>query len=218
MKRYAFAMLLMVSFGLGYLVYNAHNFSYRTKITLTISTPEGSVEVSGVRQIYASRSYINFAQTGGNYWARKGEALVVELRPEVYLFAPPKGWPNLAREMSAQGIISGRMELDHPSAIRAQTEPISVPIERMRWMVTFADVSEPTSITGVDPENLAATFGAGYALISVKMQATDDALDGGRVEQILSWLRGYNDWLSFTDADGKTQEFGASDFVYEIYK
>jgi hypothetical protein len=210
MERFVYSSLLLAALGIGYFVYDAiydaHNFSYRTKLTLTISTPEGPITASGVKQIDASKSFINFAETGGNYWTRKSEALVVDLGQGRYVFAPPKNWPNLAEEMSAQGII------------QAQVEPISVPIERMRWMVTFADVSDPGSIIGVNSEDLAATFGRGYALTDVTIQATDDPLTIGQVERVLGWLPGHKNWLSYTTPEGKIRDLGVSDLLFSIRK
>lgn len=222
MERFVYSSLLLAALGIGYFVYDAiydaHNFSYRTKLTLTISTPEGPAIASGVQQIDASKSFINFADTGGNYWTRKGEALVLDLGQGRYVFAPPKNWPNLADEMSAQGIISSNSELAHQTAIQAQVEPISVPIERMRWMVTFADASDPGSIIGLDSEDLAATFGRGYALTGVTIQATDDPLTIGQVERVLGWLRGHKDWLSYTTPDGKIRDLGVSELLFSIWK
>lgn len=217
MKYLVLTSVLLAIWAIGHLaygaIYDAHNFSYRTKLTLTISTPSGLIEASGVRQIDATKSYFNFAQSGGNYWTRTGEALVVDLGEGRYLFAPPKGWPDLAREMSAKGIIRSSLELEHQSEIRSQVAPISVPIERMLWMATFADLTDPNSIQGVDAQDLAATFGAGYALTRVTLQVTEDPLTEGRVRQVLGWLRGYNGRLSITGANGKTVTFGDADFV-----
>jgi hypothetical protein len=54
--------------------------------------------------------------------------------------------------------------------------------------VTFADIADPLSVQLVDPDDLAATFGTGFALRKVTGQVTDEPMTLGRVEPVLSWL------------------------------
>jgi hypothetical protein len=57
--------------------------------------------------------------------------------------------------------------------------------------VTFTDVGNPKSVKLVDPANLAATFGPGFALKSVKLELTDEKVTTGLIEGALSWLGPY---------------------------
>ncbi len=72
--------------------------------------------------------------------------------------------------------------------IQAQTEPLEVRRQRWPQMVTFADIADPLSVQLVDPDDLAATFGTGFALRKVTVQVTDEPVTLGRVEPVLSWL------------------------------
>ena len=57
-------------------------------------------------------------------------------------------------------------------------------------LVTFGDLDDPTSVAEVDPDDLAASFGEGYALKRITVQITDDPVTTG-IEQRLGWLRGH---------------------------
>ncbi|NMW31962.1 hypothetical protein HKD42_07810, partial [Altererythrobacter sp. RZ02] len=54
-------------------------------------------------------------------------------------------------------------------------------------LVTFGDLSDPTSVAQVDPDDLAASFGTGTTLKRITVQMTDDPVTTG-IEQRLGWL------------------------------
>ena len=54
-------------------------------------------------------------------------------------------------------------------------------------LVTFGDLSDPTSVAEVDPDDLAATFGEGVRLKRITVQLTDDPVTTG-IEKRLAWL------------------------------
>ncbi|WP_417415418.1 hypothetical protein [Hoeflea sp.] len=58
-------------------------------------------------------------------------------------------------------------------------------------LVTFADINDPASVALVDPDDLAASFGPGYALSSITLAITDEPVTKGRVEAVLGWLEAY---------------------------
>ena len=66
--------------------------------------------------------------------------------------------------------------------------PVSVPVEFMPLLVTFDDITKPETVKRVDPNNLTATFGAGYALKSITLEITDEPVTEGKVESVLGWL------------------------------
>ncbi len=57
-------------------------------------------------------------------------------------------------------------------------------------MVVFGDLSDPTSVTKVNPDDLAATFGKGVKLKRVTVELTGDPLTT-RFEARLRWLSVY---------------------------
>jgi hypothetical protein len=46
-------------------------------------------------------------------------------------------------------------------------------------LVTFKDIADPTSVVLVDPDDLAASFGAGYRLKAITVQVTDKPVTVG---------------------------------------
>lgn len=65
--------------------------------------------------------------------------------------------------------------------------------ENYPLLVTFDDITKPETVKRVDPDDLAATFGAGYALEVVTLEITDEAVTQGRVEAVLGWIDEYYD-------------------------
>ncbi|MEM7778318.1 MAG: hypothetical protein AAF732_22280, partial [Pseudomonadota bacterium] len=63
-----------------------------------------------------------------------------------------------------------------------------VPFQSYPLLVTFDDIKNPVTAREVDPNDLAATFGPGYALSSLTIEITDEPVTEGRVESVLAWL------------------------------
>ena len=80
-----------------------------------------------------------------------------------------------------------------------------VPRNKYPDFMTFDDVSDPTSVKRVDPDNLAATFGPGTNLKRITLTITDEAVTDGPVEKILRWLPNYYA-VRFVDNSQKNQE------------
>jgi hypothetical protein len=57
-------------------------------------------------------------------------------------------------------------------------------------LVTFGDMADPTSLTLVDRDDLASTFGEGVSLKRITVQVTDDSATTG-FEERLRWLDSY---------------------------
>ena len=47
------------------------------------------------------------------------------------------------------------------------------------------------ALSAVDPDDLAAHFGPGYALSSIKLAITDEPVTTGKVEAVLGWWEAY---------------------------
>ena len=55
-------------------------------------------------------------------------------------------------------------------------------------LVTFNDITNPTTVRRVDPYDLASVFGPGYVLKAITLEITDEKVTEGRVESVLAWL------------------------------
>ena len=56
-------------------------------------------------------------------------------------------------------------------------------------LVTFTDITDPTTVKQVNPTNLAATFGPGVSLKRITLEITDEPVTEGKIEQVLPCLR-----------------------------
>ncbi len=75
--------------------------------------------------------------------------------------------------------------------VEKRKKPLIVPQKLAPFLVTFADVNDPTSVKQVDPHDQAASFGEGYSLKSITLEITDEPVTRGRVEKVLGWLGEY---------------------------
>jgi hypothetical protein len=69
--------------------------------------------------------------------------------------------------------------------------PVPLPEDGLPVLVTFGDISDPTSVARVDPKDLEASFGPGVSLNSMTLEITDGPVTEGRVEAVLAWLGPY---------------------------
>ena len=72
---------------------------------------------------------------------------------------------------------------DLPPGTATELKPDNYPM-----LVTFDDIKDPKTVRQVDPFNLAATFGDGYALKSMQLEITDEKVTEGEVERVLGWF------------------------------
>lgn len=119
----------------------------------------------------------------------RGEAVVVEVAPDRYLFVLLDGVDQLAHPTFPQ------FPYERPGEFRNWARAIErhrgigvVPPEDYPMMVTFADIDIPTSVQLVDPNDLVATFGDGYSLVSLTLEITDDEVTKGRIDGLLDWF------------------------------
>lgn len=171
--------------------------SFRYRLTVEVETPEGLRTGSSVIEVDVS-------QTGEKAWATsearglrfkvRGEAVAVDLPTGQVLFA------LLSREDSpdrAAGLPYAALdppdfegEFDYIKKTRA-LEHIDrvgvVPREAYPMMATFSNLTDPSSVERVNPDDLAASFGEGVALKRITVQMTDDPVTTS-ITRRLPWL------------------------------
>jgi hypothetical protein len=155
---------------------------WNQKLTVTVETPSGDVSGSAVvyekvwvGQLPASSSSIEYDI--------KGEATIVEVAPGKYLFA----LLDNVEERAARTFTSGPNEDNAAFWSRLATTRESRPLAPNAWpmLVTFGNLNDPKSVKQVNPKNLAAIFGPGYALKSITLEITDEPVTIGEVEKVL---------------------------------
>jgi hypothetical protein len=173
--------------------------SLRYRLTLEVQTPEGIKTGSSVLQNdqYGASIIPLLGDIGGSGYI--GEAPTVDLGGGRFLFALLSGpdWQRNVTEMVSKVLSYPELKLGRPDdGLRQrmkkanETKPFAT-LGRGDYpiLVTFTDVNEPKSVIEVSPDDLAASFGAGYALEKITFQVVDQQtpLTGG-IRQRLKWL------------------------------
>jgi len=209
--------------------------TWRYKLTLNVSTPDGVKSASSVVEIKS--------EVSGSFWKTgvadhvNGEALYLDLgrgrRPLVALLIRPtelRRWRTNTRwgEESPSGVLRYLMGISHKPNYNYQTDFLDE-IRRMKSnkgiyqveprdlpdIVTFADVADPNSVMVVDVEHLDATLGPGVAWQSITIQIVDEPVTKGILEK-LPWLKPMKndahldgdccDWVAKRNLSNKLQQ------------
>tara|TARA_R110002020_G_scaffold6361_8_gene26874 strand:+ start:2085 stop:2747 length:663 start_codon:yes stop_codon:yes gene_type:complete len=161
--------------------------TWHQKLTVTVETPEGGKAASSVVSVTLRDTkgyeWMTLPEARGARYELTGEAVVLELAPGRYLFALLPGLPFATKVFFPdEPPVETAPKLAGMRASRELT-PTQYPL-----LVTFADIEDPASVARVDPDDLAASFGEGYALSAITLAITDEKVTKGRVEAVLGWL------------------------------
>ncbi|MGB3806613.1 MAG: hypothetical protein WA936_05390 [Erythrobacter sp.] len=177
---------------------------YRYRLTVEVETPEGLRTGSSVIEVEQSMGRSSMAPASNQIYRRiRGEAVAVELPGGQTLFALLRSESNIewaetiaaSAAPPAEESEDGEPRFDNMLALEGAAElPRTFPAsgwleERSAYpmLVTFGDIDDPSSVREVDPDDLAATFGAGYALERITVEITDDRVTTG-IEERLGWF------------------------------
>jgi hypothetical protein len=172
-----------------------NSYEWNQKLTVTVETPSG--EISGAAVVGVSVSFqakvLPDAHGLSEDW--RGEATMVDLGNGRYLFALLGRPPGLAQAVFKELLVQkgGEAKRFYAALSDLIRAPAPVPSSAFPMLVTFADINDPKTVTKLDPANLAAAFGPGYALKGVTLEITDEAVTKGAVEKVLGWMRNYYD-------------------------
>lgn len=183
--------------------------AYRYRLTVEVETPEGRRSGSSVIEVdtRAVRSGMAPGSTGAEIRFR-GEAVTVDLGKRGMLFAVLRSdndadWAGRVMLMLAPDDPNNEEFIDEfddmlalegrgPVVVPRTYPPVGALDERSAYpmMVTFGDLADPASITLIDPDDLATTFGKGVVLKPITVEMTDDAVTTG-IEGTIGWLEKY---------------------------
>ncbi|MDO8353944.1 MAG: hypothetical protein Q7T14_10820 [Aestuariivirga sp.] len=175
-------------------------YEWHQKLTVEVETPDGVKAGSAVTEVswWENRVFKDGAALQSEI---KGEAAVVDLGNGRYLFV-------LLSHANDSGYMAGlapRVVVDRDGlawSLEAITRAkglsgrLEVPSKHFPMLVTFTDINDPKSVKEVDPANLGATFGAGYALKSITLEVTNEAVTEGKIETVLGWTKTHAGYLS----------------------
>jgi hypothetical protein len=188
LRKLAIWLLLLV--GVPYLLYklNFPTYSWGQKTTVTVMTPAGERSGSAVVRVRWSDTPDILPDAPSFQSDVRGEATVVDLGEGRYLFALISGAEQRGIAVFGDGRSYWLEQIKTVAASRGETREI--PPAHRPLLVTFADINDPASVQRVDPDDLAASFGPGYALTTITLAITDEPVTKGRVEAVLPCLKG----------------------------
>jgi hypothetical protein len=197
LKRAVIWALILI--GLPIAIWNFYypTYSWGQKTTVTVMTPEGQRSGNAVVRVSWKDSPDLLSDAPHLHYEVRGEATVVDLGNGKYLFALIN-----SAERRGLAVFGGQTELPRftnsllllvKTTAASRGESREVPPRYRPLLVTFADINDPASVARVDPDDLAAQFGPGYALSSITLAITDEPVTKGRVEAVLGWLDEYYD-------------------------
>jgi len=170
-------------------------YSWRQKLTVTVLTPDGPVVAMSVAEVTFrdTDGFWVFPEARGIRSRISGEAVVLEVAPDRYLFVMLDGVDKLARKTFKQFPYTYDLGFKQwaRSVQRYRGEDV-VPPDAYPQMVTFDDINDPMSVRLVDPANLSEVFGVGYVLEGMTLQIVEEPITQDKVESVLVWL--YQVW------------------------
>lgn len=179
------AAIGLVGYGIFFALFGSTTYIWHQRLTVIVDTPAGQVQGAAVTEVRISEFYNARANFGtGSSSDITGEAVVVEVLPGRYLFALLDGGENYKGAAKAWAYVTFKQR-DYPDQnqipsgefqILIRTEPRDTPIplppEAMPLLVTFDDITDPTTVRLVDPTNLSASFGPGVSLAGLTLEIT----------------------------------------------
>ncbi len=188
--------------------------TYRFRMIVEVNTPQGVKTGASVYEISATNfTQILSDQSARGRWV-KGEAVSVELPNGQILFALLKTgahlgdmatlsmatlYPKYSTETYDFVEVADKIEdRDDDVLKRAVVQPKRIKesyrngekireyISNYPMLVTFDDIKDSASVKQVDPDDLASSFGTGYAIKRIIIELTDDPVTTG-IEKKLRW-------------------------------
>lgn len=181
------------------------DYVWNQKTTVMVDTPDGTISGSAVVQVVATffeeGEFVSGVEVRYGY---RGEAAAVEVLPGQWLFALI-GNPAEAIYHASPDALGGIDRGDRGAwlaAIPDHEGAVTLTGRTLPRLVTFADIDDPATVTLVDPENLAASFGPGVRLVSVTLEVFRMRAAGGAIGEVLDdaffrrWARIHQEALS----------------------
>ncbi|HEX2020694.1 MAG TPA: hypothetical protein VGO17_17330 [Aurantimonas sp.] len=167
---------------------------WNQKMVVTVETPEGMRMGESVVNIwFTGNRALAFMDGSSVSWKATGEAVVVDLGERGVLMALLVGEEHMGDAgvnasfafTSMYRLAAGEQEtiegvLDQPKGV-----PVPLPRKAYPLLVTFRDISDPTTIEQVDPDNLARSFGEGVRLNGLTLERTSEPITDRSIRQYL---------------------------------
>ena len=184
--------LLLVSFAvLPGCIPKRHE--WHQKLSLIVETPNGrQIEASSVSKVTLvdSRSRLNVPEARGVRFELYGEAVALEITPGRYIFMLLGGVEDLAQ--SQLPLEYNTRDLDGwVDDVKAQDGRVVSVADWSPQFVTFDDISDPSTVQSIDPDNLNVWFGEGHAITSIEFRITSEPVTDGVILDLFDWWPEY---------------------------
>jgi hypothetical protein len=149
--------------------------AYRYELVLEVDTPNGLRTGSGVIEVTVRREPKLLPDMSGQSTRIRGEAVAVDLPGGQTLIATLEGEDNggYAEEIAARSLApSSRTDQERMAVLAQGGQEAVVPRRSYPFLVRLRDARDPRTIEGVDPDNLAASFGPGVRLRRIFIRTT----------------------------------------------
>jgi hypothetical protein len=185
-----------------YLTTKPSRYNYR--LTVEVDTPDGPRSGHSVHMLGSGRSIAILPGEARSASGIKGEAVAVELPNGQVLYALMRGeaatelqavvhsafdpeWRRTRFDESVKRV-AAEFPVGEERELGGQN-PGGMPGESgLPMLVTFRHTGDPKSVEHVDPADLAASFGPGYALRRITVQITTEPVTAG-IKKRLAWLK-----------------------------
>lgn len=183
------ALLIAIIAVVGWWQYEFPSATWRYKMTVTVETPDGVKTGSAVREVTFTKGPKILPEARSVSWRVQGEAVVVDMGQDQYLFAimDVDGSYKIVYDAFPYTPKSARDSIRYYKSITGQKKTLDQ--SQYPTLVTFTDTKDPKSVTQVDANNLAATFGTGVKLKDITIEMTDEDVTW-EVDKYLVWLNG----------------------------
>ena len=182
---------------LGFALFGCErSIEWNQRTILHFETPYGPMQASGVIAVrfgHPTAFSRNYLIGGGGLRSQvRGEAVVADFGDGKVLIALLQNLtPALRTAVYHQQEDVAQSSHDRNAALRTSKaaaghfEPIDVARQNWPKIVTFANLSDPTTIKLVDPNRISLVIGDGFTLTHVTVQATTDPVTRGNVAKVL---------------------------------
>lgn len=181
--------------------------SYRFRMIVEVDTPQGVRTGSSVYEVKAVNRTQLIAHNASRSWNTKGQSVMVDLPNGQTLFTLMKTgahfgdmaglsmaalYPKFAEQGYDLVDVADKIyDRDDGVLGSAVVQPKRLArvfrdnkyskeyVSNYPMMVTFDDIKNPKSVKQVDPDDLAASFGEGYAIKRITIELTDDPVTIG---------------------------------------
>ena len=195
--KFLLVLAVLIATAYGWYKANYPSYSWRQKMTVTVSTPHGEVSGSSVVAVEWRGNFFSGGWGGAKFHESiQGEATVVDLGDGKLLFAllsypgayEYTGLVSLNQFKGANDAVWSPQAFAKVLAAK-DAGPAALSPTLYPMFVRFRDISDPKTVERVDPNNLAASFGIGTALVRATIEIIDNPITTG-IEKKLVWLPG----------------------------